>query len=307
MKVREIIFEDVTERNEKFEALASAQRGYPEHAMLKVQHHLLGAGVYGMLLEHVGDLTHRMSEHVSKPFRTGFGYNNVKDKVEKCLNVLDSDYGFEREFRNNLLNNYKYRESKGEKRTFTELIKEFDQLGINYAQEHEKLIVYNHVQQLAKNAAVALGYQKFNDARINLHALDDILQQGKEAWIAEASKYNPTNINEGKASKLDYKTDKRLIPYTKIKLNVPIGKAHDCQDNSARANKKFGLKTVVGWVVDKKNSKIQFRHAWNTDDDENLIDTTLGSEGAEEYKYYGRIVPNSIGRSGIAIDREFYK
>lgn len=264
------------ERNKKFEELASAQRGAPESAMLKIQHHKLGAGVWGSLLEHVGDLTHRMSE---MPTRTGFGYNNVKYKVENALYKLNNDYGFEREFRNNLFNNFKYHESTSETKSFRQLVQEIDNLGINYAKAHEKLIVYNHVQQLAKDSAIALGYQNFDIARQKLQELDDILQQGKEVWIKEASKFTLNNITEDKASKLDYKTDKRLIPYVKVKLNVPIGTAHDCQDNSARANKKFGLKTVVGWIVDKKNPKIQWRHAWNTDDAGNLIDTTLGQKG----------------------------
>jgi hypothetical protein len=186
----EEISPEIIERNKNFNMLARSQRGEPEAAMLKVQHHTLGAGVWGMLLEHVGDLTHRMTEMIGTPGRTGFGYSNVKDKVEKALYVLNSDYGFEREFRDNLWNNYKYRESKGETRPFKELLTEIFNLGKDYARAHEKLTVYNYVQELAKESAVALGYQHFDIAREKLQKLDDILQQGREAWIEEASKYN---------------------------------------------------------------------------------------------------------------------
>ena len=41
-----------------FMAVADMQRGAPEHAMLRVQR-TMGGGVLSVVVEHVGDLTHR--------------------------------------------------------------------------------------------------------------------------------------------------------------------------------------------------------------------------------------------------------
>ena len=62
-------------KEKAFFELADSQRGTPEQAMLKVTR-LIGGGVYGYVAEHVGDLTHRMSENFK--FLKG-GKENVLD------------------------------------------------------------------------------------------------------------------------------------------------------------------------------------------------------------------------------------
>ena len=95
----------IMEKNDKFNELAQAQRGEPENAMLRCQMHPLGGGVHTLALEHVGDLTHRMSENFA--FLQG-QYGNVKEKVDKTLNWLNSGYGFRREMFENMQKNYDF-------------------------------------------------------------------------------------------------------------------------------------------------------------------------------------------------------
>src|SRR4051812_32544127 len=61
--------------------LGNAQRGAPEAAMVEAQL-AIGGGVLGGLIEHVGDLTHRMT--TAHP-RSEAGADYVRDKVGLAL------------------------------------------------------------------------------------------------------------------------------------------------------------------------------------------------------------------------------
>jgi len=109
-----------------FKALGDAQRGAPEQAMLNVQH-ATGGGVLNPVVDHVGDITHRMS-HMAQ-------YNQAlgREKVEKTYRWLTNPYGFAREFNENLRNNARYRQmSEHQLRT------KVSQLLMTYAAEHAK-------------------------------------------------------------------------------------------------------------------------------------------------------------------------
>jgi hypothetical protein len=73
----------------KFEELAAAQRDNPEHAMLKAARY--SAGVWTYLLEHVGDLTHRMAQNPTW-FHGGFEW--VKEKVDTAYRQLFRSTGW---------------------------------------------------------------------------------------------------------------------------------------------------------------------------------------------------------------------
>lgn len=60
--------------------LSQAQRNRPESAMLKIGR--ASAGVWSWLIEHIGDLTHRMTENPAW-FQGGWG--NVKEKSRQSL------------------------------------------------------------------------------------------------------------------------------------------------------------------------------------------------------------------------------
>lgn len=171
------------DRTTAFETLADEQRGEPEHAMLVVQH-VNGGGVLGPVVEHVGDLTHRMAQH---PDREGylFGYELVQAKVEKCLSFLESSYGFEREHRENITNNAEYKGVSVE-----DFEARLDKALARYADAHSKLKVWNQAQYLAREAAVALGRKNWQRARDCLRGLDDHLGS-PEQWIAFAGAFDP--------------------------------------------------------------------------------------------------------------------
>lgn len=174
-----------------FIELADKQRGTPESAMLKIQHDPLGAGVYSFAVEHTGDLTHRMNEQLSI-IRGTFGYETVKDKVEKVLRYLERSYGFEREMQNNLKNDYEaMKDEKLRGISYDEALAKFRVKCNNYADAHAALTVYNRPQELCRDAAVALGRWEFDKARSVLNMIKRLLNKGPEAWASAASEGAP--------------------------------------------------------------------------------------------------------------------
>jgi hypothetical protein len=155
-------------------AIAHHQRGEPEMAMLKIQH-VAGGGVLGFVVEHVGDLTHRMTEFL-KYGKDRTGYEYVKDKVNKTLNVLEKRYGFEREMNENIDHNAKSRSV--DKEVFQSNI---DKALQEYADEHRKIPTKNAAQKLAQEAAVALGEKRWSDAIEALKVLKSQLIDG-DTW-----------------------------------------------------------------------------------------------------------------------------
>lgn len=167
-----------------FEALGDAQRGAPESAMLAVQR-AMGGGVLSPVVENVGDLTHRMTHMAGWHFDDAgcLGYGYVIPKVESSLRYLKHPYGFEREMRENVVSNAKYRNESP-----SELLKKIDQTLLRYAEEHAKLAVYNIAQARARDAAIALGRRDFPRAIRNLEALAGYLKT-PERWVKEAGDY----------------------------------------------------------------------------------------------------------------------
>lgn len=166
---------------DKFAELADLQRGKPEDAMLKVQY-AMGGGVLNPVVEHVGDLTNRMTGDI-KYGESGYGY--VKEKLDKTIHALDHPYGFEREFNDNIVNNAEYHKVPVE-----ELLAKLDAKLKVYADAHRALPVYNEVQRLARDAAVAVGEKRFRLASSLLHQLD-AKAQTRWQFAQEAAKYDP--------------------------------------------------------------------------------------------------------------------
>src|SRR3990172_9858666 len=142
---------------EKFAEVGRQQRGEPEAAMLSIQHY--HAGVLSFVVEHVGDLTHRMTHHV------GYGTTYpdlVGEKVDKTLSCLKSGYGFEKEHNENVVAN-------GTDHSVIDA-----KLG-EYADAHRRLPVYNRPQWLGREAAVALGDKDWSRAAGHLSELQGML------------------------------------------------------------------------------------------------------------------------------------
>ncbi len=179
--------------DKKFNDLANQQRGEPESKMLAATM-FMGGGVINPVLEHTGDLTHRMAQYT---LREGRGWGYVKEKVDRVLRYLTYPYGFTREFEENIINNAKFRGM--DPKVFQEKLFSLMQ---EYADAHKKLPVYNNVQKMARDAAVAVGERRFYAAEGWLDQLKKVLDQGEEVWEKEASKFvdqiNETYYNPNK-------------------------------------------------------------------------------------------------------------
>jgi len=175
MKIQDLMFYEAYEQSDKaklFHRTADAQRGPPEQAMLNIQS-LMGGGVYPHVVEHVGDITHRMAEK----FDFGKGQHDlVHDKVEKTLRSLQSGYGFEKEMQENFESNFRFLKENGRMPfdTIEEFIGEARKRSMLYASEHSKIPVFNEPQMHAREAAVSLGEWKFNKAIMHLRWLQEL-------------------------------------------------------------------------------------------------------------------------------------
>lgn len=182
-------------RDELFEQLARAQRGKPESAMLKIQHSQI-AQLYGYVCEHVGDLTHRMSE---KPSFFEGQYGAVKEKVNKTLYALTNQYGFKKEVLEQIKNNLELHQKEDGTmldETFESRLNKLKELGKQYAAAHQALTVYNDAQEHARSAAVAMGEWRFESAINRLLELKHHLDKGADHWAEYALEFNmPTKIS----------------------------------------------------------------------------------------------------------------
>jgi hypothetical protein len=166
----------------KFEELAGLQRGKPETAMRNAQLLMGGSGVLPFVLEHVGDLIHRMTDSVRY---NSAGYSYVRDKVEKTLSTLTTKKPFEKAFNENLKHYAEYKRVDE-----NELRAKVDAALEEYSQAHAALPTYNKVQRLAQDAAVSLGKKDFKLATLSLYALNRILEKGEDYWDEVATEYD---------------------------------------------------------------------------------------------------------------------
>lgn len=197
----------------EFIEVGDLQRGEPERAMLRAQH-LLGGGVMNLALEHIGDLTHRMSEKVT--WRNA-GYEYVKEKVEKAIRWLSSGYGFDREFQENLKNNADFRHVP-----YDEFRKKVYQALDEYADAHKALPYYNRAQMCARDAAIALGERRFDECLSNLREIQGHLGSIEE-WVKWA--HRNVDLTESKQdAAMEFVQQVRPWPNTGYRLELrPAG------------------------------------------------------------------------------------
>jgi hypothetical protein len=171
---------NVDERNKAFENLAKSQRGAPEIAMVRAQDALYNlkdpskagqeyqqyesSGMYSNLLEHVGDITHRMSE--MPDMQPNLGLELVTPKVMRSIERLRNPIDLK---------------NMSKIPSIPETVK--------YSEEHSKLEVFNEMQMLARDSAVAIGNKDFDTARINLQKIADAIADG--SYASMAMEYNP--------------------------------------------------------------------------------------------------------------------
>ena len=173
-----------------FDELAEIQRGAPELAMTSAQRVLQG-GVLSYALEHTGDLTHRMAEKGGV-----YGSEYVKPKVNRLLDSLTSEYGFEKEHLENLKNSAQFNYDnlgRGTNLSFEQFYKEYVDKAQEkikaYAEEHKKVPVYNDMQLAGREAAIAIGEGRYTDAIEHLYTIKMAIDDG--SYSQKAIEFNP--------------------------------------------------------------------------------------------------------------------
>jgi hypothetical protein len=171
----------LTDRDEAFEATANLQRGTPEVQMVNTQR-LMGGGVLSHAIEHGGDLLHRMTDRGGRA-----ALEDTAPKVKSLIRSLESEYGFGREFTENMRNNYrsKLEAAKSQGEEFYPTFEDYEDAVLknldNYAAYHSQLPVFNELQQAARDTAISLGKRDFDGALDNLRILDDAIEEGSFA------------------------------------------------------------------------------------------------------------------------------
>ncbi|MCE6959289.1 hypothetical protein LAZ40_09510 [Cereibacter sphaeroides] len=174
-----------------FAGLADAQRGVPE-----ILATVVGAnpglhratGIFTWLAEHVGDLTHRMSEPSCEKWN--FGHEFVGPKVHRALDILRNPASGAREIAGNLESNHRYARERGRfDGGFSDWMSGFREGVAAYAAAHAELTVWNEAQYHAREAAVALGELRYGDLRTHLERLEGPLLAGPATWTSWAGSF----------------------------------------------------------------------------------------------------------------------
>jgi hypothetical protein len=140
---------------EKFAMLAEGQLGKPETYMKKLQHEL-GGGVMSEQVEHIGDLTHRMSQRMYvQRGQVERSLENIIPKIKSGLISLRGGYGFEREHNENMRPSF-----ERSYKDFNERFKSLDEYMEGELSKIEQQIKYNEEDIERKT-------NKINEADIN--------------------------------------------------------------------------------------------------------------------------------------------
>jgi len=169
-----------------FNELADNQRGLPEVLATGAKRPIvvLGTGLFQYMAEHIGDLTHRMSQRTATRFGD-FGWAYVKEKVNRALRYMTNEYGFERELREQVEANLRSKSNETGITSPDEWWEAMKRAGAEYADAHSKLTVYNHAQKTARDAAVSYGRMDFPTTVKHLQKLDQYLNS-PEKWARYA-------------------------------------------------------------------------------------------------------------------------
>jgi hypothetical protein len=156
-------------------AAGRAQRGEPEAAMNRYQH-TMGGGVMGHVMEHTGDLTHRMNQHPEGYAGLSIAVDDSAPKIDRMSHALNHPYGFEKEMGENLRSNAAYKGQDIGTHTVAH-----DSMAKTYADAHRRLPVYNYPSEVARDTAVAVGEQRFDAARAGISTLHSMHHGGKDS------------------------------------------------------------------------------------------------------------------------------
>lgn len=158
--------------------VAAEQRDEPEQAMLAVQR-ANGGGVLNPVVEHAGDIFHRMAKDL--PFGV-LPVDDVLSKIDTVLSGLTSRFGFAREHTQNLRNNARERGVPIEEQ----------QAAVNsalarLARANNRLVPLNRPQRLAKEIAVAVAETRFDDAVTAAQELRTLITESPAQFLQEVT------------------------------------------------------------------------------------------------------------------------
>jgi hypothetical protein len=161
----------------------------------------MGGSDVSYALEHIGDLTHRMSERNALA-GGDLGYDYVKKKLRenRRINVIigDKSYGYNSNwakwFNDSMESNAKFMGVPVEQH-----MQKVKQAMQEYADAHKALPVFNRPQRLARDAAVALGEQRWIDAAKKMEELQEIVDKGPENWIKVAGELPSAGVVASRA------------------------------------------------------------------------------------------------------------
>ncbi len=224
-----------------FYNLAQSQRYRPEKKMLETQK-IIGGGLMNSLIEHVGDLTHRMSQRIYiERGDLHYSISDIRSKLDNGIYNLRKGDDFEVEVERNRRSNFEYNFENKDKYPFEYTSYEsYDRSCRNslteYAKEHAKLGVFNESQHFAKYAAVHLGngdYEKSLDCLKQLKdSIDDNTYSLKASRYDENYEYNSLDLVMNKInSNFKNEISKLKVREKEDKLEVSdivIEKIHRC-------------------------------------------------------------------------------
>lgn len=171
----------------KFVDLSEGQRDKPERQMLVLQR-LIGGGTLSYLLEHIGDLTHRISEvNVTKHQAISISLSTMVPKINNGIRSLSynlNGYNVYNEVEDSLKRNFEYFKESNydickEFDTFEKFHKKVLEELNKYVEFHSELTIYNRPQWLCRESAINIGKMQFNEARSNLKELADMIESGE--------------------------------------------------------------------------------------------------------------------------------
>lgn len=171
---------------ESFVKLGQQQHGKPEEAMRQVQI-VSGGGQIAFLVEHIGDLLHRMTYMVGwEEQSTGHSY--IVNKLKKTLAILNQPLTqLRRDFQLEEKHNSEYQGIP-----LSEYQKRLTQALKTYAWQQAKLPAYNRVHWLARQAAICLGEQRFKLAAKYLNQLK-LISKDKGIWELSSTSFKLVN------------------------------------------------------------------------------------------------------------------
>jgi hypothetical protein len=272
----------------EFDKVANTQRGLPERAAMRINSAQISQR-YGFIGEHIGDIIHRMSEDI-KFIKGGFEF--VLEKVDRAIESLTSEFGFEREVNqqvstntlvkaNPTLTTEQMREvliARDATRTVTEnsetlLPSELNELnrlkllGRDYADAHRTINPVNRVQRLANEAAIAYGEFRFQAALEALRELKTELDKGRDNWeqvTRESDTVSPRDALQDIFTKEEMAVYDNLFPEVQPQTADIMQAIKDTQDNVRQelATNGYELeRSVAGdWIVrDRLTGREQYR------------------------------------------------